>query len=237
MQPLTAAHIDGFEITRLCHLTPSQNLVHMAGDNGILATQMLEADPSASFTSPDKQRLDGQPGHISCSVEYPNGYYYRSKRNPIGEASNFPDWVVLGIDPACMLRPGALFCQSNAASGGGAFLVQGPDGLASIYEREVEDSVGRTFKRGSKHLTPCPTNLQAEVMIFRHIPLTEIETIFVSDEDQARREYARFKMNGLDPGRFRYMIAPEFFEVEKLSANVRAGIAPAETEWDPPSSQ
>jgi hypothetical protein len=234
MEPPSAAQIHELEVTRLCHLTPSQNLVHIASDNGILATQVLASDTSASFTAQDKNRLDGRPEHISCSIQYPNGYYYRSKRNPIGEAANFPDWVVLGIDPACMLRPETLFCQGNAAGGSGAFLAEGAGGLASIYADKVEDSVGRTFWRGPEHLKSCPTNLQAEVMIFRHIPLTEITSVFVADESQARREYARLKMIGVDPSRFRYVIAPEFFDVDQLSANIRTGLAPVEVEWNPP---
>ena len=66
-------------ITRLCHLTPSKNLVHIATDpTGVLASDELAADNKATFNPVDHQRLDGFQNHICCSIQYPNAWYLRN---------------------------------------------------------------------------------------------------------------------------------------------------------------
>jgi len=68
------------EVSRICHLTPSRNLVHIAtGGDGLLSTQALQAAERREFHQQDLERLDGYPDFISCSIEYPNAWYLRSR--------------------------------------------------------------------------------------------------------------------------------------------------------------
>ena len=61
------------EITRLCHFTPSRNLVHIAtGLEGILSTKHLTDDEKAVFNPTDILRIDGFKDHVCCSLEFPN---------------------------------------------------------------------------------------------------------------------------------------------------------------------
>ena len=77
-------------ITRLCHLTPSRNLGHIAVDpRGILALQHLEKDEKSVFNPTDLARLDGYLDHVCCSIQYPNAWYFRKARN---KEQLFPDW-------------------------------------------------------------------------------------------------------------------------------------------------
>src|ERR1700722_3216987 len=88
-------------VTRLCHLTPLRNLVHIATTGALLSTAELTADERAAFDQQDLKRLDGHPDHICCSVQYPNIWYLRRKRwdaTPLQKL--FPAWVCLLIDPA-----------------------------------------------------------------------------------------------------------------------------------------
>jgi hypothetical protein len=223
-------------ITRLCHLTPSRNLVHIATANeGILSVHQLGRDERSVFTQQDLARFDQQPDHISCSIQYPNAWYLRHKSNPRGEASNFRDWVVLGLDAGRIALPTTLFSPGNAAEGSGINLGSGIDAFGAMYEAEFVDGKGRSFKRTAKMLAACPTNDQAEVMIHRQIPLTEIGTIFVRDAEQATRQYVGLQQIGADADHFRYVVAPSFFDPYQLSANLRDGVAPTETEWNAPN--
>jgi hypothetical protein len=221
-------------VTRLCHLTPTRNLVHIATGKGILSTTQLHSDERAVFSPQDLARFDARPDHISCSIQYPNAWYLRQKQNPLGEAANFRDWVVLGIDARCMLHPDTLFSPGNAAASRGAHLKSGLEGFDALFAGEIEDNAGRLFRRQKPHLKPCPTNDQAEVMISRQIPLEQIETIFVPDPGQAARVFEGLKQVGADPGRFSYVIAETFFDARRLSAEIRDGVAPTEIAWDPP---
>jgi hypothetical protein len=173
--------------------------------------------------------------HISCSIQYPNAWYLRHKRNPVGEASNFKDWVVLGINPRYILQPNTLFSPGNAAEGGGTNLRCGLEGFEAMYAESVADSKGRVFSRGSDHLRVWPTNDQAEVMICDEVPLDDIEVIFVPDSAQAARIHEGLSLVGADASRFRYVIAESFFNATRLSAEIRNGKVPTEIEWDAPA--
>ena len=101
-------------ITRLCHFTPSRNLAHIASDsNGLLASRHLQDDEAAIFNPTDKVRLDGYPGHVCCSIQYPNAWYFRKARD---NERLFPDWVVLLIDVRYLWQAGTKFCPRNAAA-------------------------------------------------------------------------------------------------------------------------
>jgi len=234
-QPSLAGEIKRLGITRLCHLTPSRNLVHIASGQGVRSTRGLEEDGRAVFTAQDSARIDGHRGHISCSIEYPNAWYFRHKKHPVGEAVNFRDWVILGIKPECITHADTLFSPINAAARGGGYLASGLEGFEAMYAPKVVDSAGRCFERGDDHLPMCPTNDQAEVMVSGSIPLDDITTIFVPDTAQAARHFAGLEQIGADADRFRYAIAPDFFNAYQLSANIRKGLASAEIEWNPPS--
>ena len=101
-------------ISRLCHFTPSRNLLHIAkGKQGILATSNLEARERAAYNPTDIERLDGRKGHICCSIEFPNIYYLDQCRT---RESIFEGWVILLIRKDYLWQDGTLFCPRNAAS-------------------------------------------------------------------------------------------------------------------------
>lgn len=79
--------LDGIEeeatrrnITRLCHLTPFRNLLHIASGSGLRSVADLSNDERAVFDQQDLERYDNHPDHISCSIEYPNVWYLRRRR-------------------------------------------------------------------------------------------------------------------------------------------------------------
>jgi hypothetical protein len=217
-------------ITRLCHFTPSRNLLQIAaGKVGVLATARLEDDERAVFNPTDLSRLDGHKSHVSCSIEYPNGWYFEKKRL---EEQRFLDWAVLLIDPRYIWAESTLFCPRNASAGYGREIVSGYDGFLSLYRDGVRGAYDVVLSRTELHLRACPTDDQAEVLVKDRIALADIISVAVKDTAQAKRQRAKLRLAGLDPDLFRYVIAPVLFRKRSLSAAIRRGERPAETPFE-----
>lgn len=219
-------------IRRLCHLTPFRNLVHIASDVGLLSTRQLEERDRETYNRQDLDRLDGHPDYICCSIEYPNAWYGRRRRgDTAGAASLFPDWVCLTIEPKHLWADTTLFCPRNAAAGGGRLIRSGTAAFESLYEPSVQGSGNRTFNRDELP-SACPTDEQAEVLVHRHVPLSDIQHVIVVDEAQATRSFLGLRQLGLGDNLFRFRICPEVFDPHKLSGLLRSGARPAEVDWD-----
>ncbi len=217
-------------ITRLCHFTPSRNLIHiLTGEMGILATKKLQENERSAFTQTDLERLDRHEGYICCSIEYPNVWYFdKAKSRDI----LFPDWVVLFINPKYLWLPGTRFCPRNAASGYGSGIVEGEEGFQAMFADAVSGAYGKTRDRSSNHLACCPTDDQAEVLIPDQIGVADILAISVPTETQAKNEVARLRIMDIKENRYKFVIAPEIFN-KSISNLIRSGKRPKETPWIP----
>lgn len=212
-------------ITRLCHFTPSRNLAHIASDSrGILASRHLQDDEAAVFNPTDKERLDGYEGHVCCSIQYPNAWYFRKARK---DERLFPDWVVLLINAQHLWRAGTEFCPRNAAAGHGKFVRSGVAAFEALFANTVEGK--GTYRRGPQHPDFLPTDEQAEVLIPDRIGRDDINGVVVQDEKQAALEASRLDLAGLTVPRF--VIVPEFFNPYALSGSLRSGRLPVEHEY------
>jgi len=223
---------EGREITRLCHLTPFRNLVHIAAGDGLVSTAQLSKGERKVFNQQDLERLDAHPDHISCSIEYPNAWYLRQRNRDAGaEARLFPDWVCICIEPHHLWADTTLFCPRNAAAGGGYLIGAGVDTFATLYADSTTGAYGMVFTR-NRLPRACPTDDQAEVLVHRQIPLEDIQQIVVADEAQAKRTFFGLDQLGLGGDLFEYALAPDFFSPSRLSALLRVGKRPVEAAWD-----
>ncbi len=205
--------------------------MHIAiGDVGILSTASLENDERSIFNPTDLSRLDGQKGHICCSIQYPNAWYFDKAR---AKDILFRDWVVLLVKPDYLWQEGTLFCPRNAAASYGALLKPGIAGFEGMYANSVTGAGGFTRRRVAAHLPACPTDQQAEVLVADRILMSDIVSVAVSSEEQARTERVRLEINGLNPDMFSFTIAPGFFDKHQLDAGITRGIRVAETPFVP----
>jgi hypothetical protein len=211
-------------ISRLCHFTPSRNLMHIATDpSGLLASARLKADEKAVFNATDRDRLDGFPDHVCCSIQYPNAWFFRKARD---NESIFADWVVLLIKPHHLWAPGTKFCPRNAAANFGRFVGEGASAFEAMFAPSVLGAYGRVYVRSTTHPAWLPTDEQAEVLIPDRVAREDVLAIAVADEPQARREDARLRQLQVDVPSI--VIAPDFFCPSRLSAQLRFGQIPAE---------
>jgi ssDNA thymidine ADP-ribosyltransferase, DarT len=230
-EELIEAEARRLEISRLCHLTPLRNLLHVASGEGLKSVAELNEcrDP---FDQQDLDRLDKRPDHISCSIEYPNVWYLRRRRQGATPLQHlFPEWVCLLVNPRYLWRQGTEFAPRNASAAGGRLLRPGFDAFRDLYAAQVAGARGVTYGRSAKP-PPCPTDDQAEVMVPKRIPLADANTVVLGSETQAANAAAALRWSGVSSDAFRFRICPEFFEVG-LSAMLRRGRRPVETAWAP----
>lgn len=217
-------------ITRLCHLTPFQNLIHIARGEGLRSTLELSGNARTAFTQQDRERLDGYPGHICCSIEYPNVWYLRQRRSRATPLQKlFPDWICVLIEPHHLWRDDTLMCFRNAAAAHGAYVDRGPAAFEAMYADSVVGSGGRTYTRGAKP-DSYPTDDQAEVLIAKEIPLADANRVVVADTAQASRVLVGLDLLNVPPETFQIIIAPKLFQIS-LSAALSAGRLPTEVPW------
>lgn len=180
-------------ITRLCHFTNSRSFIHIIQkEAGIIANQFLGSEEEVGILKRnDQNRFDDREDYVSCSIEYPNTWYFNSIKNA---DMHYKDWVILFIDPTIMAQKETLFSPVNAATGGGKYLKEGILGFSELFKERV---VGKyDISRTEQMLNCCPTDGQAEVMIYKNIPRKYIKGICVPTLEQAAIE--RIKISHLD---------------------------------------
>jgi hypothetical protein len=223
------AKVASRQISRLCHFTPSRNLVHIATDpNGILSTALLQQDEKAILNSTDLARYDGHPNHVCCTIQYPNSWYFKRARD--SSQTLFADWVVVLIKPDHLWAPGTKFCARNASANRGSGITEGEAAFDSIFKDRVTGAYNKTYVRTERHPLWLPTDEQAEVLIPDRVAREDILGVAVANSAQAKREHARLTQLQTDvPPLF---VVPEFFdEPRNLSDLLRMGRAPTETRF------
>ncbi|WP_165279946.1 DarT ssDNA thymidine ADP-ribosyltransferase family protein [Paenibacillus protaetiae] len=209
-------------ITRICHFTRSNKLPHiLSKESGIVANTELD-DQIELLSQNDPLRLDGKQDYVCCTIQYPNTWYLRKikDKDPL-----FKQWVVLLINPKLAALSTTLYCHRNAAASHGAFIKEGVEGFAGMFKQSVQGQ--RIITRTPRMLPCCPTDDQAEVLIYKNISRSAILGVAVPTEEQARIEKARLRFVGGVPEDIPFIIAPDLFEVT-WSGAVRNGQVPSE---------
>ncbi len=216
-------------ISRLCHFTPSRNLLHIATDpNGILSTARLEKDEKAILNPTDLERYDGHPSHVCCSIQYPNSWYFNRARN---DGQNlFTDWVVLFIKPYHLWASGTKFCERNAAANSGRGIAEGEVAFNAMFQDRVTGTCNMVYTRSHVHPSWLTTDEQAEVLIPDRVAREDILGVAVATLEQAKREHVR--LTQLQAEVPKLFVVPEFFdEPRRLSRMLRMGHPPTETQF------
>jgi len=230
-----AALAAGRGVTRLCHLTPFRNLLHLASEGqGLLSLRQL-ASQSGDYDQQDLERLDGHPNHICCSIQYPNAWYLRNRKlraTPIQRL--FPDWVCLTIAPKHLWSSGTRVCVRNAAALGGTLIEDiSPGSFQALYASSIIGAGGRTYRRSANRIAACTTDDQGEVLVHRRIPLADVHAVIVTSDSDAKRFQAALDQIGADTSSLGWAVAPALFNANALSASVASGTPPTETPWTP----
>ncbi len=202
-------------ITRLCHMTEIENLLAiLEKGTGILASDFIASEKR---NINDYTRLDGRTDYISTSVQYPNVWYYNYKKSD-------KDWCIIFIDTSICRRDNTLFCPVNAATQCGAYLETGANSFRSLFADEVN---GR--ERTETMLECCPTDDQAEIMIYKEIPVSYIQGIAFENHTVSEKFRTLAEERCIEwPSLY---LTPDLFNTS-LSRKIRAGVRPPEIIYD-----
>ncbi|MEU3767167.1 DarT ssDNA thymidine ADP-ribosyltransferase family protein [Amycolatopsis keratiniphila] len=229
-----AAEMLTHPVTRLTHFTPAMNLPNIVSDGRLRSVKDLGEDVRACYRTTDRQRLDGYPDKVCCSLQYPNGFYFKIARQK-HDIVNYPDWVCLLLDKSVAAVEGTLFCPRNAAAAGGV-AVAGVQGLRACYAKSVPGQGGFTRSRGPSHDPASPTDVQAEVLVVAPVPISAIRAIVFPTEAAAAEEYGRLERFGqLPPGHMSWIVSPGMFSPDTITSAVRFSRYFSETAWYPPA--
>ncbi|QUL53394.1 DUF4433 domain-containing protein [Paenibacillus tritici] len=177
-------------ITRLCHFTKSKSFLHiMSNEIGIRANKFFDNEEEL-LNKNDEFRFDGREDFVCCSIEYPNSWFLR-KLIERDQDKFFREWVILFINPNLILDETTHFCQVNAAKHNGGLIEKDLAGFSKLF---AQNSSHFKFPRNSRMLSCCPTDGQAEVLIYKNIRRSDIIGVAVPNEKQAMEEKARIKI-------------------------------------------
>lgn len=164
--------LDEHRISRLCHMTQIDKLFSILyGEEGIWATAFCN---SKSMYRNDMDRYDGKTEYISTSIEYPNVWYYSNKKNVNPYVNN---WAVIFIDPTLSREDKTLFCPINSAASKGAYISGDAKNLSASFNQQVGYR-----RRNSNMLYCCPTDDQAEILLYKHVSVSSITGIAFESE-------------------------------------------------------
>ncbi len=210
-------------VTRLCHFTKTRSFVHIiSSSDGILATGYIKPDVKDQN---DLDRFDGKLDYVCCSIEYPNSWYWKKvKSRDTNEI--FREWIILCIDPEIVKHQNIKFCPCNAAYYHGRYIKGNVEAFPELFKTDLTVGI-KNRHRPPKMLSCCPTDDQAEVLVFSNVPLRYITKIIVGSASVANNISAILKTCGKEIDIF---IAPEVCDTNWSQA-VRDGIRPKEEKF------
>jgi hypothetical protein len=208
--------LDKRGVNRLCHITQIDKLFSIMYDkSGIWANDFLSKN---EMYCNDLDRMDGRTDYISTSIEYPNTWYYMKKKYVNPYVTN---WAVIFIDPSVCVSDKTLFCPINSAASSGAYI--GND--IRYFECSFAQRVGFR-KRSENMLTCCPTDDQAEVLIYKHIPVDYFTGIAFESEHTLNTMSRLFDKYDIKYSNL--YVASELFSTD-TSSMIRSGCRPLES--------
>ena len=152
-------------LTKLYHFTAVENIASILR-YGILSRKVLE-ERCINYIANDDMRLEHRLSHINCSLEYPNNtLLWKYKSNSNNEFCLFEIDIQILKD-----RQWAKCCPFNAAKYAGGMILQIKDIEELFYE-----------PRPATLPPNFTTDKQAEVLIYKIIPLKYINRIIFQND-------------------------------------------------------
>lgn len=167
-------------IDRLYHFTPFENVSDIVSSGGLYSREALSTLEEKPI-KPDSARLDGWNNWISVSVSFPNDkLFYVFRTRP--DLARLAGWAVLQLNASVLWENECRYLPSNAARS----------------DRRVFDDNHWSSARAFEHLflnpqmrqdipDRFPTDPQAEVMVYEHIPTSYIQAILVPEAQAISR--------------------------------------------------
>lgn len=177
------------EIKYVWHFTRLGNLESII-EHGLISRKKAEC-----LTEPptfnDSYRLDGEEAAICCSISHPNYkmFWGLRKENPDEE------WIVLACKPKILWKMDCAFCVENAASKEVTCIPIADRKGDVAFEKMFDEIDGKPSRKELDLPAKCPTNPQAEVLVFDDIQKKYLIAAICQTKKQAKElanEYKKF---------------------------------------------
>lgn len=147
-------------ITNLWHFTRIENLDSIL-QYGLIPREFLEAH-GAGINYNDQYRFDGQRNANCLSLGHPNYKMFWSLR----QQNTNQKWVVLAIKPDVLWLKDCAFCHENAASNNVTSIPINQRKGILAFQKLFDPVIGKPSRASLKLPDNCPTNPQAEILVF-----------------------------------------------------------------------
>ena len=151
------------KIDYVWHLTRLSNLDSIL-QHGLIGREQLEQwDVPPEFN--DEYRFDAQKNAVCCSIGHPNyKMFYRIRVNNSQE-----EWVVIACKPDILWEKDCAFCTENAARNNVTCIPIHLRKGQQAFERMFDEVEGIPSRADLGLPDDCPTNPQAEILVFGNI--------------------------------------------------------------------
>ncbi len=165
------------EIKHVLHFTKIENLPSII-QNGLLPRANLDSC-NIAYHHNDEIRVDYCENASCLSISFPNYKMFYSYR--MNDASQ--EWTVISLSPRLLWEKDCAFCYSNAASFDISSIQiadrKKPEAFLKMFD-EFEEYPKRSELRIKNC---CPTNPQAEVLVFEVIELNFFQGFFFQNRN------------------------------------------------------
>ncbi|MGB7684858.1 MAG: DarT ssDNA thymidine ADP-ribosyltransferase family protein [Solirubrobacterales bacterium] len=103
-----------------------------------------------------------------------------------------------------------------------------------MFADEVEAPQDTWRRQG--HPDCCTTDVQAEVLVHRQVPLRDVLGIIVESTRQAADTYVLLHQLRAPVDDLPVFVCPDFYDPPRLAAALRSGRRPVEETWHPPTN-
>lgn len=160
-------------IPYLLHFTHISNLEGVM-DKGLLSREKVDESEDDIHTN-DEGRFDGRKNTVSLSIAHPNDRMFYKYRE-IDE-----DWCVIALSRKVLWELDCLFFKNNAATAEMSCLKDSELSTIESFKGMYEEQAGLD-SREDQCLEPYdPTDKEAEILVFDHIPLEYIGAVVLSN--------------------------------------------------------
>lgn len=148
------------KIKYVWHFTRAGNIKSII-EHGLISRQKAEYLADAPAFN-DAHRFDHESSAICCSIGHPNYKMFWSLRQ------DHPDeeWIVLGCKPQILWKKDCAFCVENAASNEVTSIPIGDRKGVVAFEKMFDEIDGKPRRKTLGLSVSCPTNPQAEILVF-----------------------------------------------------------------------
>ena len=176
-------------IKQVCHFTRLENIDCILQDGLLPRSRLEEYEWVQPPTYNDDYRHDGCLNAVCCSIGFPNyRMFYRLRKKNKGV-----EWVVLVLSPEILWIKNCVFCVENAASKNVTCIPLNERRGVQAFNKMFEEYEGKPNRKELGISDSCPTNPQAEVLVFDDIEPNLVNGAVFVDEASAKECQKRHK--------------------------------------------